>query len=441
MTRCVVIVPGIMGSVLKLGREVIWPGRVLHAFVTRYDRLPQLLDDAVEPAGLVRKVFVFSQYEDLLRDLARLGFVEGETLLECPYDWRRGCELAAGRLADLLDAMVAARPDAKATLVAHSMGGLVSRYYLESGEFATRPGFAAVTRLVTLGTPHFGAPKALAAILGLERMAFLQPDQVATLANDPRFTSTYQLLPQHGHPFAWSLDPSCLYEPVDVWQPATARTLNLSAAGMEAARCFHERLDPARAPVPYFCFVGGHHATMSLVHVDPGGSGSAARLRPITSDDSGDGTVPVWSAGLPRVQALPVGGEHSTIFRSRELRHVLAALLGRPGALPQRTAASIEVSVRDKVVAPGERVRGALAFTPRASLRGVLRVEVANATGSHFARAGPDRAVRYHGVAAERIGFALDAPRQPGAYRVRFLAHGASRAAGGDDFFVQANGS
>jgi hypothetical protein len=31
MTRCVVVVPGTMGSVLKLGDDVVWPGRLQHA--------------------------------------------------------------------------------------------------------------------------------------------------------------------------------------------------------------------------------------------------------------------------------------------------------------------------------------------------------------------------------------------------------------------------
>src|SRR3712207_7538424 len=49
--------------------------------------------------------------------------------------------------------------DAEVSLVAHSMGGLISRYYLESGRFNDRPGFRAVRRLITMGTPHRGADR------------------------------------------------------------------------------------------------------------------------------------------------------------------------------------------------------------------------------------------------------------------------------------------
>jgi triacylglycerol esterase/lipase EstA (alpha/beta hydrolase family) len=61
-------------------------------------------------------------------------------------------------LAKHLDSAVKHRgADVEISLVAHSMGGLVARYHLESGHFKGRPGFGRVRRLLTLGTPHNGA--------------------------------------------------------------------------------------------------------------------------------------------------------------------------------------------------------------------------------------------------------------------------------------------
>ncbi len=94
-------------------------------------------------------------FQSVVRDPAR-------QFVKFPYDWR-----ASNRWAALaLDAKV--RPllhdwrngsggaDAKLWLVSHSMGGLVARYFLEhlGGADITR-------RLITIGTPHRGAPKAL----------------------------------------------------------------------------------------------------------------------------------------------------------------------------------------------------------------------------------------------------------------------------------------
>ena len=76
-------------------------------------------------------------------------------------------------LAQLLDALVAAWPVevGEIALVGHSMGGLVAR---SAGHYATHEGLAwasTVRHVVSLGTPHLGAPLAqgtgaLAAILG-----------------------------------------------------------------------------------------------------------------------------------------------------------------------------------------------------------------------------------------------------------------------------------
>lgn len=435
-TPCVAVVPGIMGSRLKLHGELIWPGTVLNAIVTRYDKLDALRDPAVVPDGLIEKVFVFAQYENLLEDLERLGFVRGDTLLACAYDWRKSNQDSAGTLARILDDAATRHPDAEITIIAHSMGGLVARYYLESGRF-TGPAFARVKRLISLGVPHFGAPKALGAVLGLEQMAFLQPDQVQTLAADPRYPSAYELLPHLGQPFAWNLDPAQLYQPIDVWNPAVARVLGLVPANMEAAQAFHRALDHGKAPVPYFCFVGTRQNTIALVHLNLSATSVENKVRRIEPEDSGDGTVPTWSAGLPRVQALPVGGEHGTIFKNRELKQTLGALLGKPGVLAPPDPRVVEVAIRDKVVAPGAVVHGSMAFTSRTALEGELRVERASADGQTWSPSGPALPVRYAGISAENIGFVFDAPDLRGAYRVRFFLKGSTQPAGEDHFFVQ----
>ena len=55
------------------------------------------------------------------------------------------------------------------------MGGLVSRYYLESGRFLDRPAFRCIRRLIMLATPHRGAAISLPLVLGEERCLFLAP--------------------------------------------------------------------------------------------------------------------------------------------------------------------------------------------------------------------------------------------------------------------------
>jgi pimeloyl-ACP methyl ester carboxylesterase len=63
-------------------------------------------------------------------------------------------------------------------LVAHSMGGLISREYVETAMGRDRDGDNVVNRLVMLGTPNQGSP--CASILPLAGMYELRPEVVAT---------------------------------------------------------------------------------------------------------------------------------------------------------------------------------------------------------------------------------------------------------------------
>ena len=442
MTPCVVVVPGTIGSVMKLNDEVVWPGSVLNAFITRYDKMDKLLDPATRPTDVIRKVFVFAQYQDLFQDLERAGFHEAgakPTLFPCPYDWRKANEDSAKTLADVLDKAAALHADAEVTLIGHSNGGLVSRYYLESGKFTARAGFSKVKRLITLGTPHLGATKALPVVLGMERQAFLAADQVKVLADDPRYPAGYQLLPPEGQPFAWNADVNTRFAPVNIFDPAVANKLGLSLQNLAAAKAFHQALDATKSPVPYFCFVGTRQTTMSLCRINLAAASLENMVVRDESEDSGDGTVPTWSAGLYRTQALPVGGEHGTIYKNGELRRTLGTLLGKSGLLAPTRPDEVEVSLREKVIEPDETMHAALSFLPRPILDGELRFEraVEHAQGTTWTPVGAPMRVSYRGLAHEKLGVLLKGPSLRGAYRASFFIDGVPKAAGFDEFFVQ----
>jgi len=86
-------------------------------------------------------------------------------LLEFAYDWRLSNDENARRLGDEIKAKwFAGVPDnadipeeARVSIVAHSMGGLVARCYIERN---ARPGYKYVRQLITAATPHDGAPEA-----------------------------------------------------------------------------------------------------------------------------------------------------------------------------------------------------------------------------------------------------------------------------------------
>lgn len=101
-------------------------------------------------------------YSDLLTGLRRVT-VHREAVAEFPYDWRLSIAHNAGELKQCAKQHLArwrahrsGSRDAKLVLVAHSMGGLVARYYT-----SVLGGAELVRATVTLGTPYFGAAKAM----------------------------------------------------------------------------------------------------------------------------------------------------------------------------------------------------------------------------------------------------------------------------------------
>ena len=110
---------------------------------------------------------------------------------EFPYDWRRDNRVAARRLKVLIDRQLpvwrkfSGAQDAKVILIAHSMGGLVSRYYLELLE-----GWRDCKALITFGTPYRGSLNALEFLANGYKKLFVDLTEVMR-----SFTSMYQLLP------------------------------------------------------------------------------------------------------------------------------------------------------------------------------------------------------------------------------------------------------
>lgn len=199
-----ILVPGIMGSQLYHEKELIWPGPAA-SYYFPYKLMDKLLEPNLVVGDIIRSYSLLQCYGSLIQDLESCGFCESDkTLNVCPYDWRKRNEDAAETLANKIDeATVDHGAKIKLTLIAHSMGGLISRYYLESRLFEKRRGFPQIKRLITLGTPHRGAPLALTAALGMEKRLFLNKEQVKELAAQIEFPSLYQLLPPEDEHFVW----------------------------------------------------------------------------------------------------------------------------------------------------------------------------------------------------------------------------------------------
>jgi hypothetical protein len=214
MRDVVVCLPGITGSVLqKDGRDVwnISGGAVISALTTLghsitdlklTDDLPDVddLGDGITAPHVIRDIHLIPGIWQIDGYTKQMRYIEetfdvtrGKNFFEFPYDWRRDNRVAARRLQqqsatwlkDWRESSGAA--DAKLVLVGHSMGGLISRFFLECLD-----GWRDTRTLVTFGTPYRGSLNALETLVNGKSIAFFDLTDLAR-----SFTAMYQLLPTY----------------------------------------------------------------------------------------------------------------------------------------------------------------------------------------------------------------------------------------------------
>ena len=103
-------------------------------------------------------------YKELIDELKDKGYEEGKTLFIAYYDWRKPVDETYKKyLMPKIDEARAKSGKRQVDIIAHSMGGLLSRAYIQSGNYQDD-----VLRLIMLGTPNKGASGAYVAWEGGE---------------------------------------------------------------------------------------------------------------------------------------------------------------------------------------------------------------------------------------------------------------------------------
>ncbi|MBA2694291.1 MAG: hypothetical protein H0U62_00225 [Actinobacteria bacterium] len=225
LRHLVVVIPGIGGSVLEtVGGSPVW-GQGLSGLVKPLvdpARMSLAENKTLRPTCLLPSTHILPWktvpgYDGLVRqlintfklgngdvDIARDGPPRkpGAGVVLFPYDFRLSVAVAAGRLQREVDQRLAElsvdERHKHVIVVAHSMGGLVARFWL-----GPLGGARYCDLLLTLGTPHRGAPKALDWLLNGVRVG---PGPVGALTSRllsnatavlREWSSTYELLPRY----------------------------------------------------------------------------------------------------------------------------------------------------------------------------------------------------------------------------------------------------
>ena len=107
---------------------------------------------------------IFHTYDNLVDALKLSGYQEGETLFTFPYQWRFSNSFTAIDLGLKVNEIQEVCQCPKVDIVAHSMGGLVARAYIQGPDYGDD-----VRKLIFLGTPQRGATEAYLGWEGGER--------------------------------------------------------------------------------------------------------------------------------------------------------------------------------------------------------------------------------------------------------------------------------
>lgn len=218
----VILIPGILGTRLAdENNNEIWVGSTAKLLTASYPELALPITDAPEdarylnlhPTRITDKMAGRDFYASIENVLEQAGGYQrvqaGEPVAagrrvyyEFAYDWRQDNVISARKLGQLIEQIRKdhANPTLKVDIIAHSMGGLIARYYLRYGdkdilsERDFTPSYAGETtvrRVALLGTPNLGSVGPLQAFISGKKLALgsLHAEVLAT------FPSVYQLFP------------------------------------------------------------------------------------------------------------------------------------------------------------------------------------------------------------------------------------------------------
>lgn len=336
----VIIVPGIAGTELYNGDDLIWLNlsklfldiddlSFNDYFITdnlSLDELGNSLIPITAPNVIKNKELLEYEidiFNSLELNLKTTGYEKDQTYFFFPYDWRLNLETTKTLLNQKIEELKL--QTGKVDIVAHSMGGLLTKAYLDTY------GNDAVDKLIFVGTPHLGAPKAGKVLLQGDRFGipWLENDRIKEIAeNSP---AIHQLLPSktyfsqfQGYIKVYGDNQLRDYESTKTFfvEDNDKNPLMFQIAEAFSNKNYHDtNLDG----LDVYNIAGCKQSTQSAYFI--GGLGAITKI----GYSSGDGTVPFVSAdhiSTPGPNKFYVkNGDHAELSSTDGVRELITGIL------------------------------------------------------------------------------------------------------------------
>ncbi|QRG67437.1 lipase/acyltransferase domain-containing protein [Brevibacillus choshinensis] len=263
------------------------------------------------------------QYYSMVKQLEKMGYKKHRSLFAMPYDWRYSSTKNAVALKQKIDLALERSGASQVQLVAHSMGGLLVRETLLSNvSYQSK-----VNRIVYLGTPFIGAPRAYQAIRYGYNFSIPWMDEETGKVISEYAPAVYELLPSKKYFQTVGFLKKDKDEPYSYDEFMQDKAIRLSYTPLvKQAGKLHEKWDAKTIGVPQYSIIGQGQPTLLGYFYDH----NHQAWTPYYDKGMGDGTVPYLSASYAQKDMKKkyyVMGEHAQLPKLPEVIAQVAHLL------------------------------------------------------------------------------------------------------------------
>ncbi|MBD2694323.1 lipase family alpha/beta hydrolase [Anabaena catenula] len=306
----IILLPGIMGSELadESGHKV-WVnlrGLIIDGnFVRLHHSDDTMPNNSLQPIGLYEGAYLKTKL--WLQD-------KGYTVHSFAYDWRKPIDNTASQLRDFVEAKGGNKRNKQFVFLAHSMGGLVVRRYLDLFEAQAED---RLDKLIMLGTPNKGSYLPFMAMKGnfpIVKIAGFRYGAEVVRKVVQSFPGLYQLCPNpqiFGQPNIYN---------ADYWNEES-----INVQYLQDAQQFHQTI---QAHLPQKMFLIANRSLKTITRVEREQDGNNWHYR-FLGAKVGDGTVPFDSAYLKDITTYETTADHGSIQKNNDVLSAIHDLINQ----------------------------------------------------------------------------------------------------------------